>query len=66
MFFTIKLCTHAKLNCFCIKMDLVLNNLQRLICQPTISTLLKLFKKISKPTFLSKNFFRRLTKVETS
>ena len=45
MFLTIKLCTHAKLNLFeieltiCIKMDLLLNNLQRLIChkpkQPT-------------------------------
>ena len=38
MFFTIKLCTYAKLNCFqyeqiiYIKMDLALNNLQRLIC----------------------------------
>ena len=34
MFLTIKLCTHAKLNCLqiemiiCIKMDLALNNLQ--------------------------------------
>ena len=38
MFLTIKLCTHAKLNLFeieliiYIKMDLALNNLQRLIC----------------------------------
>ena len=37
MFLTIKLCTYAKLNCFYIKliiyikMDLALNNLQRLI-----------------------------------
>ena len=36
MFLTIKLCTHAKLNCLkCLKMDLVLNNLQRLICYKT-------------------------------
>ena len=44
MFFTIKLCSHAKLilfeieQIFCIKIDLALNNLQRLIChkiQPT-------------------------------
>ena len=44
MFLTIKLSTHAKLNYFkikltiCIKMDLALNNLQRLFChkiQPT-------------------------------
>ena len=38
MFLTIKLCTHAKLNCFgieliiCLKMDLALYNLQRLKC----------------------------------
>ena len=36
MFLTIKLCTRAKMNCLnrtiCIKMDLALNNLQRLIC----------------------------------
>ena len=41
MFLTIKLCTYAKLNFFvielfiCIKMDLALNNLQRLICHKT-------------------------------
>ena len=44
MFLTIKLCTNAKLNCFsieqiiCIKMDLALNNLQRLICHKTKQT----------------------------
>ena len=38
MFLTIKLCNYAKLNCFSIeqiiyiKIDLTLNNLQRLIC----------------------------------
>ena len=31
MFLKIKQCTHAKLT-ICIKMDLALNNLQRLIC----------------------------------
>ena len=38
MFLTIKLCTYVKLNSFkliCIKMDLALNNLQRLICHKT-------------------------------
>ena len=41
MFLTNKLCTHAKLELFemeliiCIKMDLALNNLQRLICHKT-------------------------------
>ena len=42
MFLTIKLCTHAELFeielIICIKIDLALNNLQRLIChkiQPT-------------------------------
>ena len=41
MFLTIKLCTHAKLNCFkleliiYIKMDLALNNQQKLICHKT-------------------------------
>ena len=39
MFLTIKLCTHAKLNCLKLnylhKMDLALNNLQRLICNIT-------------------------------
>ena len=41
MFLTIKLCTHAEM-IVCIKMNLALNNLQRLIChknQPTISSL---------------------------
>ena len=44
MFLTIKLCTYAKLNCFkieqiiYIKMDLALNNLQRLICHKTQQT----------------------------
>ena len=44
MFFTIKLFTHAKLIFFyreqtiCIKMDLALNNLQRLICRKTQPT----------------------------
>ena len=44
MFLTIKLCTYAKLNCFSIeriiyiKMDLALNNLQRLICHKTKQT----------------------------
>ena len=44
MFLTIKLCTYANLNCFSIeqiiyiKMDLVLNNLQRLICHKTKQT----------------------------
>ena len=37
MFFPIILCTHAKL-IICIKMDLALNNLQRLICHITQST----------------------------
>ena len=32
MFLTIKLCTHAE-QIICIKIDLVLNNLQSLICQ---------------------------------
>ena len=40
MSLSIKLCTHAKLNCLkelliCIKMDFALNNLQRLICHKT-------------------------------
>ena len=41
MFLTIKLCTHTKLNflkvklTICIKMDLALNNLQRLIYHKT-------------------------------
>ena len=40
MFLTIKLCTHAKPNClsrtdYLHKMDLALNNLQRLICHKT-------------------------------
>ena len=40
MFLTIKLCTYAKLNCLIeqiiyIKMNLALNNLQRLICHKT-------------------------------
>ena len=39
MFLTIKLCTYAKLNCLkliiCIKMDLALINLQKLICHKT-------------------------------
>ena len=41
MLLTIKLCTYAKLNCskkeqiIYIKMDLALNNLQRLICHKT-------------------------------
>ena len=48
MFLTIKLCTHVKLiflkieRTICIKMDLALNDLQRLIChktQPTNHTL---------------------------
>ena len=34
MFFTIKLCTYAKLF-ICIKTDLALNNLQKLICHKT-------------------------------
>ena len=44
MFLTIKLCTYAKLNCFTIeqiiyiKMDLALNNQQRLICHKTKQT----------------------------
>ena len=42
MFLTIKLCTYAKLNCLKlfigIKMDLTLNNLQRLICHKTLPT----------------------------
>ena len=38
MFLTIKLCSHAKLNCFKIKMDLALNNLQRFICYQTQQT----------------------------
>ena len=44
MFLTIKLCTYGKLNLFeieliiCIKMDLDLNNLQRLICHKTQTT----------------------------
>ena len=44
MFLTIKLCTYAKLNFFkieqiiYIKMDLALNNLQRLICHKTQQT----------------------------
>ena len=43
MFLTIKLCTYAKLNCFIeqiiyIKMDLALNNQQRLICHKTKQT----------------------------
>ena len=46
MFLTLKLCTQAKLNCelfkieltICIKMDLTLNNLQRLICHKTQPT----------------------------
>ena len=44
MFLTIKLCTYAKLNCFqmeqiiYIKMDLALNNLQRLMCHKTKQT----------------------------
>ena len=43
-FSTIKQCTYAKLNCFSIeliiyiKMDLALNNLQRLICHKTKQT----------------------------
>ena len=37
MFLTIKLCTHAEL-VICIKMDLALNNLQRLICHKTQPT----------------------------
>ena len=35
MFLTIKMCTHAKLNSLkfiCIRMDLALNDQQRLIC----------------------------------
>ena len=40
MFLTIELCTYAKrnylkYNFICIKMDLALNNLQRLICHKT-------------------------------
>ena len=41
MFLTIKLCTHAKTELFeieliiCLKMDLALNNSQRLICHET-------------------------------
>ena len=39
MFLTIKLCIHAKLNClkkkYLHKMDLALNNIQRLICHKT-------------------------------
>ena len=44
MFLTIKLCIYAKLNCFpieqiiYIKMNLALNNLQRLICHKTKQT----------------------------
>ena len=43
MFWTIKLCIYAKLYCLkylinCIKMDLALNNLQRLICHKTQPT----------------------------
>ncbi len=44
MFLTLKLCTHAKLNflkiklSIYIKMDLALNNLQRLICHKTQPT----------------------------
>ena len=42
MFLAIKLCTHTKLNCLkliiCIKMDLALNNLQRLIYQKLQTT----------------------------
>ena len=44
MFWTIKLCTHSKLNCLkleliiCIKMDLALNNQQRLISHKTQPT----------------------------
>ena len=44
MFLIIKLCTHAKTELFeielttCIKMDLALNNLQRLICHKTQTT----------------------------
>ena len=43
-FFTIKLSTHAKVNCLkkklitCLKIDLALNNLQRLICHKTQPT----------------------------
>ena len=53
MFLTIKLCTYAKLNCFqieqiiYIKMDLALNNLQRLICHKTQQTKLLLFLFVS-------------------
>ena len=41
MYLTIKLCTHAKLNClklsdYLYKMDLALNNLQRLICHNVV------------------------------
>ena len=44
MFLTIKLCTHAKLNflktelIICIKMELALNNLQKLMCHKTEPT----------------------------
>ena len=44
IFLTIKMCTHAKLNCFeieliiYIKMNLALNNLQRLIRHKTQQT----------------------------
>ena len=44
VFLTIKLCTYAKLNCLkleliiCIKMELALNNLQRLMCHKTQTT----------------------------
>ena len=49
MFLTIKLCTYAKLNflkieqIIYIKMDLALNNLQRLICHKTQQTKPNLF-----------------------
>ena len=51
MFLTIKLCTYAKLSSIeqiiYIKMDLALNNLQRLICHKTKQTkLLPMSKEI--------------------
>ena len=53
MFFTIKLCTDVKLKLFvikliiCTKIDLALNNLQRLICQKTQPT--------NQPTYVTRD-----------
>ena len=38
MFLTIKQCTYAKVNYFLLKMDLAINNQQRLICHKNQQT----------------------------